>query len=171
MGWCVVCTTSAASLVASGAIVVWLLTCFCLACLLLLLSKSLFIELCLDFKLVSFFLPISCSARFEIELVFLAGLVAVVGFFGASVTNEVGASDWDGEENPEENPEEEELVVEIDLEHLLAKFLVSKSFLLASKGWFVRLWIYIKLQCFKIEESWAHIFLPQNMWENYVIYA
>ena len=34
----------------------------------------------------------------------------------SSLPNGVGASDWEGEENPEEKPEDE-LVVEIDLIH------------------------------------------------------
>jgi len=41
----------------------------------------------------------------------------VIDFFRiSSFANEVGASDWEGEENPEEKPEDE-LVVEIDLNH------------------------------------------------------
>lgn len=43
--------------------------------------------------------------------------VSVIDFFrGSSFVNRVGASDREGEENPEEKPEDE-LVVEIDLNH------------------------------------------------------
>lgn len=59
-----VCSSASVVAVVLSFIASSLLICLCFSCFVFLLSKSLFIEVCLSFRLVSVFLPRNCSARF-----------------------------------------------------------------------------------------------------------